>query len=164
MNARFRYTYRLYPTFILLSLAAPFVALFLAQQRVSALFIVGGIFAGGQALVVIYYLTKRLTLDEEGVTVSVFWKFRVNGVAWDRIEEASLTARRLMGVSAAHSLEIVSLPGGRAVEPVRPKRTAARHLIRIRIVDAEPMYVDLRALESAGSLPDLIGQKVPFIK
>jgi hypothetical protein len=162
MNAQFSYKLKLYPILILLFIGGAFAFLFYMSQRWNEMIIAAAVFAALELVVIIYFISKRLVLDDDGVAVCIFWKLGVIGARWENMEEASITARRMLGEpSPAQSLEAVFTPGGAMKWLVGRTKL---HMLKIVVKNADPMLIDLRALRKASTLPDLIAQKVTFVK
>jgi hypothetical protein len=147
------FEYRQKPLVNLVALAA-FVALALTDRaRLARAAALWDACVAVQGAIVLWYMSRRLLVDERGLQQLVLWKLRTRFVAWEWVEEADVYAvlprRRSARIARA------------ATKPAGP--TVSETTIKLIVEGTEPLYLHLGDVKDPSALADLVLSRVRHV-
>lgn len=106
-----------------------------------------------QGVIILWFMSRRLVVDDRGIHVVILWRLPLRFVAWEAVEEANVYAvlprRRSAWIARAAT---------RQAGPTVDETT-----IKLIVESAEPLYIHLGALKQGAAAAELVLSRVRHV-
>ena len=112
-----------------------------------------------QAIIHIYYSSKRLIITDSGIEEKIFWDVPYSTVKWESMEEAcEIINDPKTANSSSQTME----------EPFAVIRwftvRSIGNMIKIIVTNEEPLYLHLKDIKNSPELTKLLRERIRFVK
>ena len=115
------------------------------------------VFLAFQAVIFLYYLTKKMVVNEVGIEIKILGKITISKYQWDEMVEASINSNTVSsGGGLSGGFEATSLVYWIARKSIGP-------IIKIIINERNAFAIRMKEIKKSGELYDLLKQKIRFI-